>query len=81
MKGVISRVEGRKLLIEVDLDQDFGPSSSGKSNFVATTSGFSKVDVDPGVSFSLNVIRSNKVQKQPVTVTRPTSSTIETLTA
>lgn len=77
MKGIIARVEGRKLILEVDLDQDFGPSSTGKSNFVATTGGFAKIDVDPGVSFGLNVVRSNKVPKQPVVVTKPA---IETLT-
>lgn len=31
MKNVEMKIEGSKLTIEVDLDQDFGPSSSGKS--------------------------------------------------
>ena len=39
MKNVDMKVEGNILIIRVDLSQDFGPSSSGKSNIVASTEG------------------------------------------
>jgi hypothetical protein len=55
MENVEYRVEGSKLVIEVDLTQNLGPSKSGKSDFIANTGGFVKL---PGseVKFSLNVI-------------------------
>lgn len=60
MQNVVTRVEneGKKLIIEVDLTQDFGPSSSGKSNTVAN-SGWAKVPeaAIPGVGFKLNVFK------------------------
>lgn len=56
MQNVITRVEGNKLIIEVDLSQDFGPSSSGKTNRVAD-SGFATVEhpTSPGAGFKLSV--------------------------
>ncbi len=39
MKNVELTVEGTMLTIKVDLSQDFGPSSSGKTTIVATTEG------------------------------------------
>jgi ABC-type uncharacterized transport system YnjBCD ATPase subunit len=39
MKNVEVRVEGNRLLIEVDLTQNLGPSASGKSTLIATTAG------------------------------------------
>ncbi len=39
MKNVELSVEGTMLTIKVDLSQDFGPSSSGKTNIIATTEG------------------------------------------
>lgn len=57
MKGITATVEGRDLVLRINLDQDFGPSSSGKTNFVGTTGGFVKLDSEPGVSFGLNVVR------------------------
>lgn len=57
MMNVSTRTEnnGTKLVIEVDLTQDFGPSKSGKTNMVASTSGF--IQVAPGVSLGLNVVK------------------------
>jgi hypothetical protein len=54
-KNVVLRVEGNKLIIEVDLTQNYGPSSTGKTNVVATSGGFAKVANRDDVSFSLNV--------------------------
>lgn len=80
MKGINSRIDGRKLILEVDLDQDFGPSSTGKSNFVATTGGFIKIESEPGVSYGLNVVRSNKVARKAPATVAPANDGIETLT-
>jgi len=53
-RNIVTRVEGTKLIIEVDMSVDLGPSSTGKSNLIAT--GTAKV---PGfgdrASFGLNV--------------------------
>ena len=39
MKNVIIKVEKKKLLIEVDLTKEQGPSKSGKTIVIGTTSG------------------------------------------
>lgn len=39
MKNVEMTVEGTMLTIKVDLTQDFGPSSSGKTTIIASTEG------------------------------------------
>jgi hypothetical protein len=38
-KGVNYEVKGSKLIIEIDMTQNYGPSKSGKSTIIATTSG------------------------------------------
>ena len=38
-KNVAMRVDGDKLVIEVDLTQDFGKSKSGKTTIVASSEG------------------------------------------
>jgi hypothetical protein len=52
------KIEGNKLLIEVDLDKDFGFSDSKNSVRVATSHGFQQLDYGNGVGFSLNVNKS-----------------------
>jgi hypothetical protein len=42
--NISARVEGRKLIIEIDLDQDFGLSSSGKSTTIASSRGNARID-------------------------------------
>ncbi len=39
MKNVEMTVEGSVLTIKVDLEKDFGPSSSGKTIIIASTEG------------------------------------------
>ncbi|GCE19887.1 hypothetical protein [Dictyobacter kobayashii] len=39
MKNVDLKIEGNKLIIAVDLGQEYGPSSSGKSITIASTEG------------------------------------------
>jgi hypothetical protein len=41
--NIAARVEGRTLIIEINLDQDFGPSSNGKSNTIASSRGSAAV--------------------------------------
>jgi hypothetical protein len=38
-KNVLGKIEGDRLILTIDLTQNFGPSSSGKSTIIATTSG------------------------------------------
>jgi len=44
MKNVTTAVKGNKLVIEVDLSKNFGPSKSGKTVIIASTEGNQKVD-------------------------------------
>jgi hypothetical protein len=57
MKNVKLNVTGNKLTIEVDLDQDFGPSSSGKSITIATTEGNVAVPGQEEVKIGLNIYK------------------------
>jgi hypothetical protein len=61
MTNVETTVKDGKLIITVDLKQDHGPSSTGKTNTVGTTHGFKKLEGYEGISFSVNVNR--KVQR------------------
>jgi hypothetical protein len=56
MQNVRQEVIGNELVIRVDLTQNFGPSTSGKTNTVAK-SGFAKIEHPsfPGAGFNLNV--------------------------
>jgi ABC-type polar amino acid transport system ATPase subunit len=60
MQNVAMRVEGNKLVIEVDLTQDLGPSKSGKTTMIATTEGNANVPGHEGVKVGLNVYRARK---------------------
>ena len=60
MKNVEISVTGDKLHIEVDLSQDFGPSSSGKSITIASTEGNKAVPGKEDVKIGLNVYKPNK---------------------
>lgn len=53
-KNVKVTQKGRKLVIEIDLDQDHGPSQSGKTHVVATSDGLAYVEVD-SQKWSLNL--------------------------
>lgn len=59
MVNIEKKIEGNKLIIEVDLSQDFGASGSGKSIVVASTKGNKNVGVDD-IKFGLNVYKPNK---------------------
>lgn len=55
MQGIKQQVQGNKLILEIDLSQNFGPSKSGKTQVVASSEGFQKIDGMGDISFSLNV--------------------------
>jgi hypothetical protein len=57
MQNVTVRVEGNKLVIEVDLTKEIGPSSSGKTILIASSEGNANVPGHEGVKFGLNVYR------------------------
>jgi hypothetical protein len=59
-KNVEMRIEGKKLIIEVEMDQDFGPSKSGKTRIIASTEGNISAPGDEDVKIGLNVYRYNK---------------------
>jgi len=57
-KNIETKVEGNYLTIKIDLTKDLGPSKSGKSVMVGTTSGFMAVSTPKGdVKLSLNCIK------------------------
>ena len=62
LQGATHRIEGNKLILEIDLTQDFGPSSTGRSHVVASSGGFKKLPIE-GLSISLGVYRSKKAVK------------------
>jgi hypothetical protein len=57
VKNIEMKVEGDKLVIVVDLTQEFGLSSSGKSITVASTEGNVSVPGREEVKIGLNVYR------------------------
>ena len=60
LKNVLVRVEGDKLVIEVDLTKTFGLSSSGKSLTVASTNGNISVPGHEEIKLGLNVYKPAK---------------------
>jgi hypothetical protein len=50
-------VEGNILTIKVDLSQDFGKSSSGKTNIIATTEGNISIPGKEEVKIGLNIYK------------------------
>ncbi len=59
-QNVEMKTEGNKLIITVDLSKTFGPSSSGKSEMIASTGGNISIPGDEQVKIGLNVDRSRK---------------------
>lgn len=65
MKNVTMTVskDKKKLTIELDLTQDHGPSTSGKTLIVASTEGNAKVPDIEGMQIGLNVYKKNPAFK------------------
>ncbi|GHO83436.1 hypothetical protein [Dictyobacter formicarum] len=57
MKNVDLKVEGNKLIIAVDLDQEYGLSSSGKSITIASTEGNIAVPGREEIKIGLNIYK------------------------
>jgi hypothetical protein len=57
MKNVIIQVEGSKLTIVVDLSQELGVSSSGKSMTIATTEGNVSIPGNEEIKIGLNIYK------------------------
>ena len=55
MKNVKTTIKGSILTVEIDLSKDLGPSSSGKTTLVGTTSGNVALAGPGGVQFKLGV--------------------------
>jgi hypothetical protein len=60
MQNITVNVEGNKLVLTVDLSQEIGPSSSGKTTLIASTEGNANVPGHEGVKVGLNVYRATK---------------------
>ncbi len=58
MKNVQYKVDGSKLVVEIDLTQRFGLSKSGKTVMIASTEG--NKEVDTGIYLGLNVYTYEK---------------------
>ena len=61
MQNVEFEVEGDQLVIRIDLSQELGESSSGKSVIIATTGGNVAVPGREAVKVGLNVYRPQQV--------------------
>lgn len=57
MKNVEMKIDGNILTITVDLSQEFGPSSSGKTIIIASTEGNISVPGAEDKKVGLNVYR------------------------
>lgn len=63
MKNVEMNVEGNKLIITVDIAQEFGPSSSGKSITIASTEGNVSVPEHEEIKIGLNVYKPRRATR------------------
>ena len=55
--NIVTRVEGSKLIIEVDLVQEHGATTSGKSTKVASSDGAMSVPGREEIKVNLNVYK------------------------
>lgn len=51
--GIEARIVDDKLILEIELDGDYGPSASGKTHVVASTGGAQYVTID-GLKHTIN---------------------------
>ena len=61
--NIEARVEGRTLIIEIDLDQDFGLSSTGKSTTIASSRGNTPIAGTDGGVLGLNFYRPTRTRR------------------
>lgn len=61
--NVEMEVEGNKLILTIDLTEDYGPSTSGKTNVIATTSGSKNVPTPLGnILVGVNINKKKEVR-------------------
>lgn len=60
MQNVTLKVEGNKLIIDVDLSKEIGPSSSGKTTLIASTEGNANVPGHDRVTLGLNIFKARR---------------------
>lgn len=60
MKNIETEVKGNKLVITVDLSENFGPSKSGKTIIIASSEGNKPIKDGNGAVLGLNIYRPNK---------------------
>ena len=59
LTNIVQKIEDNKLILEVDLNKEYGRSgSTGKTIRVATSHGFESTESN-GIAFSLNVNKSD----------------------
>jgi hypothetical protein len=63
MQNVVMRREGTKLVIEIDLAQDQGPSASGKTHIIASTRGNAPVPETGDTFIGINCFRYAEPKK------------------
>ena len=61
--NIEARVEGRKLIIAIDLDQDFGLSPIGKSTTIASSRGNAPIAGTDGGVLGLNFYRPTRSRR------------------
>jgi len=59
-KNVHLEVKGSTLVITCDLNQDHGPSKSGKTTIIATTEGNMAIPGHDGVKLGLNLYKNRQ---------------------
>jgi len=64
MQNVTMRREGNKLVIEIDLSQDAGPSASGKTRIIASTRGNAPVPETEDTFIGINCFRYTTPKKK-----------------
>ncbi len=57
MKNVDMKVDGQTLILKVNLNEEFGPSASGKTIIIASSEGNVSVPGSKDIKVGLNVYR------------------------
>lgn len=66
MKNVEMTLEGSTLIVRIDITKELGPSSSGKSEIVASTEGNASVPGHEDIKVGVNVFKPRKRRKEGV---------------
>jgi hypothetical protein len=59
-KNVNIEVKGSTLVITCNLDEDYGPSKSGKTTIIASTEGNIAIPGHDGIKLGLNLYKNRK---------------------